>query len=233
MTTDRFAIAAYTYRADVYEPNTILAAIRERTQVYRPEAILPTDPAEVERALDGLARSLGVDRDDEATFDSGDFPKVLTREQLDEYRNTSAYQWLEQEGDVDTLFDGYVTCALWASTDNADDTGGEPLDERYDRDDIAQESLEAMRADCDAFIQANAHDLLEYARLRPTSASYDASQGPAMAYAGHDFWLTRNRHGAGFWDRGLGELGDRLSEAAKVHGESTLIVGDDGKVHVL
>jgi hypothetical protein len=36
---------------------------------------------------------------------------------------------------------------------------------------------------------------------------------------GHDFWLTRNGHGAGFWDRGLGELGERLSAAARVYGE--------------
>ena len=30
----------------------------------------------------------------------------------------------------------------------------------------------------------------------------DASQ------ASHDFWLTRNGHSTGFWDRGTGALGD-------------------------
>lgn len=30
--------------------------------------------------------------------------------------------------------------------------------------------------------------------------------------AGRDFWFTRNGHGVGFWDRGLGEIGDLLSE---------------------
>ena len=52
------------------------------------------------------------------------------------------------------------------------------------------------------------------------------------AQAGHDFWLTRNRHGAGFWDRGLGERGQRLTDAAHVYGESYLSIGDDGKVYV-
>jgi hypothetical protein len=35
---------------------------------------------------------------------------------------------------------------------------------------------------------------------------------------GHDFILTRNGHGAGFWDRGLGELGKWLTGMAKPFG---------------
>lgn len=31
---------------------------------------------------------------------------------------------------------------------------------------------------------------------------------------GHDFILTANGHGAGFWDRGLGARGDRLTKAS-------------------
>jgi hypothetical protein len=49
--------------------------------------------------------------------------------------------------------------------------------------------------------------------------------------AGHDFWLTRNGHGAGFWDRGLGTLGNRLSAAAKVYSGCDLFVGDDARVY--
>ena len=33
--------------------------------------------------------------------------------------------------------------------------------------------------------------------------------------AGHDFFLTQAGHGAGFWDRGLGVLGDRLTDLEK------------------
>jgi hypothetical protein len=49
---------------------------------------------------------------------------------------------------------------------------------------------------------------------------------------GHDIWLTRNHHGAGFWDRGLGDLGDKLTEIAHSLGGSDAYVGDDGKVHL-
>lgn len=48
---------------------------------------------------------------------------------------------------------------------------------------------------------------------------------------GHNFWLTRNGHGAGFWDAGLGEDGEKLSEISKKYGTSDLYVGDDNKPH--
>lgn len=50
--------------------------------------------------------------------------------------------------------------------------------------------------------------------------------------AGHDFWLTRNGHGAGFWDGDWPEpAATILTVAAKACGEVDLIVGDDGKIH--
>ena len=39
-------------------------------------------------------------------------------------------------------------------------------------------------------------------------------------------------HGAGFWDRGLGALGKRLTDASKLYGESDEYVGDDGRIHI-
>jgi len=49
---------------------------------------------------------------------------------------------------------------------------------------------------------------------------------------GHDLWLTRQGHGAGFWDRGLGEVGDKLSDIAKGMGEKSVYIGDDGEIYV-
>ncbi len=37
--------------------------------------------------------------------------------------------------------------------------------------------------------------------------------------AGHDFWLTRNGHGAGFWDGDWPTYGDKFTEIAKSFGE--------------
>lgn len=115
-----------------------------------------------------------------------------------------------------TFLRAYIVAALWSSTDEH----GEPLDAVFSPDDVAPECLAAMRASCDDFIKANESDLLEYCERTGNEE-----------WAGHDFWLTRNRHGAGFWDRGLGDLGKRLSDAAKVYGSVDLYAGDDGLIY--
>lgn len=52
------------------------------------------------------------------------------------------------------------------------------------------------------------------------------------AQNGHDFWLTRNGHGVGFWDRGYDkEVGDALTKASESFGEVDLYVGDDGRIY--
>lgn len=118
------------------------------------------------------------------------------------------------------FFDAYLECASWASShfESAEDPHGTPFDELDAL--YSDDTLESMRADCVDFMEANAEDLEVY------------SEQLSYASAGHDFWLTRNGHGTGFWDRGLGGLGDRLSKAAKVYGSSDLYLGNDGEIHV-
>jgi hypothetical protein len=111
---------------------------------------------------------------------------------------------------------GFLTAALWSSTDESDDSGGEPLDKNYSIEDIAPETLASLLKDCDDFSEANAELL---------ARAGDDEQN------GHDFWLTRNGHGAGFWDRGYGAVGDKLSDACKPYGSVDLYVGDDGMIH--
>ncbi len=115
---------------------------------------------------------------------------------------------------TETVLDAYIECALWASTDW---DSGEPLDGLYSRNDLADSAVASMRADVADFLDS----LCDI-----DTAEISGSQ------MGHDFWLTRNRHGAGFWDRGLGSLGDDLTKRAHAYGSSDLYVGDDGKVYV-
>lgn len=49
---------------------------------------------------------------------------------------------------------------------------------------------------------------------------------------GHDLWLSRNGHGAGFFDRGLGEVGETLQDIAREMGSKYLYRGDDGKIYI-
>ena len=49
---------------------------------------------------------------------------------------------------------------------------------------------------------------------------------------GHDFWLTRNGHGTGFWDRGFPE-GNLLTELCEPYGSAYVEVWDNGDENVL
>jgi hypothetical protein len=89
--------------------------------------------------------------------------------------------------------------------------------------DLAPEALAEIIEDCRAFQEAFAADLAEaYAH---EEVSYSEER------AGHDYWLTRNGHGAGFWDRGLGAVGDRLSDGARYSSVDPCF-GADGKVYL-
>lgn len=49
--------------------------------------------------------------------------------------------------------------------------------------------------------------------------------------AGYDFWLTRNGHGAGFWDGDWPVYGDMLTKGSKCYGVFETYRGDDGLIY--
>lgn len=120
----------------------------------------------------------------------------------------------------------YFEAALWTSTDD----DGENLDENYGIEDFAPETSEKMSADCADFQERFDHLIEkggENLQLPPGGVG-----GGIWGYAGHDFWLTRNRHGAGFWDGGWPEPeATELTNAAHEYGEFYLYVGDDGLIY--
>ena len=108
----------------------------------------------------------------------------------------------------------YIETALWSSIDHNTD---EPLDKNYSIDDIDAETLKRCQIDIDAFIE-RAGNLLD-----------DLNDSPIM----HDFWLTRNRHGAGFWDGDYPkEIGEKLTDLSHSFGEIDFYVGDDGRLYL-
>jgi hypothetical protein len=127
---------------------------------------------------------------------------------------------------VDAFTTGYAVCALWSSNDESDESGGKPMDDNYGLDDIAPETWKQFAEDCEDFQKANKALLRKYYKQYKPVGGHDVTE-----CAGHDFWLTRNGHGAGFWDRGIGELGDELSKAATIYSGVDLYIGDDGKVY--
>lgn len=130
-----------------------------------------------------------------------------------------------QQRKLDTFTEAYITCALWSSNDNADDSGGDPLDKNYSASDISEETMNRMIEDCASFQSDNSSDLERVSELADS------------ARAGHDFWLNRNGHGSGFWDEYFGKDTElyaafqRLSDASKAWGSFDLYIGDDSQIH--
>jgi hypothetical protein len=129
----------------------------------------------------------------------------------------------------DDFLRGYIEAAIWTGTDESDETGGWPLDERFGFSDVALESMEKALAECRAFQEENAADLYVFREFYPRSPDGHSSD----AFAGHNFWLTRNGHGVGFWDRGLPkDVGERLTKASRKAGERYIYIGDDEQLYI-
>jgi hypothetical protein len=94
------------------------------------------------------------------------------------------------------------------------------MDREYDRDDLAPETLAQMQKDCDDF-RDQAQQMIDFLPMD-------------LAQIGHDFWLTRNGHGAGFWDGDYPEpYAAELTRLSKSFGSCDLYVGDDGKIYAM
>lgn len=105
---------------------------------------------------------------------------------------------------LDDFEEAYFETALWSTTD----FDGVPLDNCFEVEDLQQRMpkwFKEQLKDIKDFREANAALLKQ--------AGDDAQNG-------HDFWLTREGHGAGFWDRGYGAVGDKLTAAAHGYGNA-------------
>jgi len=118
----------------------------------------------------------------------------------------------------DSFASAYVEAMLWSSTDESDDYGGDPLDENYSLEDFTIAGLGQIIRDCAEFLDM---------------PGVDDAIGSDYERAGHDFWLTRNGHGAGFWDGDWPEPeATLLTDAAHSMGEQWVYVGDNGRLYI-
>lgn len=130
----------------------------------------------------------------------------------------------ERVRELDDFTRAYIDCALWSShvgsdyaseNDCAEDTSLESAG--FSADELAPSTLDEIIEECASF---QARNIATLAR-----AGNDEQNG-------HDYWLTRNHHGAGFWDRGYpSRIGDMLMRAAHADGSRDLYVGDDGLIY--
>jgi hypothetical protein len=263
-----YDIVGYTYQAGIYCPAHILGHVLNNG-TYNLEAI-----SAVETMLDDIAAERKIDRGNESSYDSGDFPKVIFRDsvhnsctpendylpgQCADTCATCGEQLTECPNEpvpddyLSEFTQAYSHAMLWANTveyrPDCDEKPYGPVDsalrcEGHDVDPNAwvngndalwalhaftEPSQASIREDCTDFVRAQWH-LLSNLDYGSRSSGYSSAE-----LAGHDFALTRNGHGAGFWDRGLGEAGDKLTEACRPYGASNAYYSadDDGScVHL-
>lgn len=133
---------------------------------------------------------------------------------MPQFHSTAANEAAEGLSD---FVKGYIMAIYFTDTGDLDQPSSEI--------ELSKEAIQNACEDCDLFRSVNAAMLAE---------AYNR-EGYSEQRAGHDFWLTRNGHGAGYWDRNELEaagLGGRLTKAARAFGVRESYEGDDGCLHL-
>lgn len=83
-------------------------------------------------------------------------------------------------------WDGELEEQVCANCSEVQDDGGDPAETNYSWEAFSVRAKDTVIADCTRFVDAHYDDIKNNLDL-----------------AGHDFWLTRAMHGAGYWE-GIG-----------------------------
>lgn len=123
-------------------------------------------------------------------------------------------------GDLAEMYLGYYGAMEF--TDRSEPDDGQAT---WDAAEPSRELMARLVAECTAF----AHDA--YPWLAPALETDSVT----WSQVGHDFHLSRNGHGAGFFDRpgmyGQQDVCDLLQRLAESYGPRDSYVGDDGRVY--
>ena len=121
---------------------------------------------------------------------------------------------MSNEIDFDDMVVGYIEALKW--TENLED---------YD---LSDRAMDFIKIDCKVFLQqATALGLVD-----GLPSDYGKGGASLSEQFGYDFWLTRNGHGTGFWDRNLGDLGVALPLLADTFGTKHAYLGDNSELEI-
>lgn len=115
----------------------------------------------------------------------------------------------------DLFTQAYIEAALFTNTGTDEGDLGHPSTVSWQQ--IAVATLDCMLGDCREFQRVARHLLVDDLK---------------RVQAGHDFWMTRNGHGSGFWDGDWPKAaGTELTAITRRFREVNLYRGDDGRIH--
>lgn len=132
---------------------------------------------------------------------------------------------------VNKILNSYLETALWTEEEKLKEDEDESFDDMYGeadddiRDIVSNTELSFDNISDDSKIKAYM-DIKKFLEI-----AGNAVEGIDEIELGHDIWLTRNHHGAGFFDRGYDEeVEARLTQAAHQLGEETVYIDDNYKI---
>lgn len=126
----------------------------------------------------------------------------------------------------DTMSRAFADALLWTTSHT--DENGMTLSDDLSGFEFFTQSAESIRKACHDFLKNLPEHIGAAARV-----AYSGREWPAFVCIGHDFLLTRNGHGAGFWYQDFlpDGLGNALTEYAENWGKCYAYLGDDGLVY--
>jgi len=169
--------------------------------------------------------------------------------QLKESLDMDGYHLSDDE--LNNILEGYIDAALWTEeerlSDEIESYNDVVTNDYEDEDDESQEQIKFMRLmrnkfdakpivsftkeniDPNSLIQAYL-DIKKFIVDAGSEAIIEALEANDLFRLGHDIWLTRNGHGAGFFDHGLDHEKELMDAAHNLKGVD-LYIGDDNKLY--
>jgi hypothetical protein len=135
---------------------------------------------------------------------SGEYVKNLREDA------NATFSSMKDDYNIDEILNSYLETALWAETSDENELQDKTIN------DIDGNSKQKAWSDIMKFMQAAEKTAMDELR------TYD-NKG-----VGHNLWLSRNGHGAGFFD----DNNDKLQNLARSMKSVDLYLGDDGKVYI-
>jgi len=127
--------------------------------------------------------------------------------------------------DLVEILKGYLEAAIWTEEDQLNDDNS-VIDDENDSD-LKKFTIEDL--DDNSKLQAYS-DIKKFMEAAGKDAISEAIDDNGLFQLGMDIWLTRNHHGAGFFDHSYYHESE-LTEAAHSLGEVDLYLGDDLKIY--
>lgn len=171
--------------------------------------------------------------------------KIIRSKIHEEYIDSSGFLKDLSQKDANEILQGYIEAAIWTEEEMLEDEATAEIDDEDDEmsdvDKIIALKGKIDSKDFEYFAEEDVNvdskisaylDIKTFIQKAGDEAVKEAIEKEGLFQLGMDFWLTRNGHGAGFWDRGYSNDNEKkLVQAAKDMRSKNLYVGDDFKLY--